>query len=99
MNGMNSVRKILAVEVGENIVYEVGKPLFNTTMLPRAECEPEDCKVKVLEIGEHAPMGPGDVRFYDVHLDNGMVVRVFNMMRVVLSAPMSIVPVQNQLVV
>lgn len=32
----------------------------------------------VLEINEHKPTGEGDKLFYDIHYENGDVVRVFN---------------------
>ncbi len=106
LNGAEKVRKIQAVEIGDDcrvMVYEVGKALSTPALMPKAQYEPNDFEIidgiKVVEIGEHHPRGPGDLWFYEVVLDNGQIVRVFNMTRVVLSAPMNIVPVHQRLVI
>lgn len=71
-------------------------------MLPEAEFDPQGFDrikdIKVTEIGEHEPRGPGDLWFYEVRLDTGQVIRIFNMTRVVLTPPLNIVPVEQRII-
>lgn len=80
---VQAYRKIEQVEAGQ-LVYELGKPLIDKTTGVRG-------LVKVKEIGEHDSRGPGDLWFYDVLFDDGSIHRVFNMTRVQLSKPMTLV--------
>lgn len=90
---MSQGRKIEAVICAdEKITYRVGEPVL--------ECGLQDAAgVKVKEIGQHEPLGPGDCWFYVIMFEDGSQVQVFNMDRVILSKPVSIMPVTQKLIV
>lgn len=52
----------------------------------------------VKKIGEHQPQGPGDCHFYDVVMEDGSRIRVFNMVRVEYSKPMTVTPVRSKII-
>lgn len=74
------VQEIEALECDAGVtVYKVGA--FPT----HKDQEHGDQKVK--EIGQHAPVGPGDVWFYQVIFEDDSGVRVYNMDKVYFGAP------------
>lgn len=77
---MSIGRKVDAIEcAGGEIIYQVGKPCHNGLV--------------VKMIGEHAPAGPGDCWFYDVIMQDESIIRVFNMTRLFLTKPITMVAV------
>lgn len=58
-----------------------GKTRYEVGAIPNAHT------VKVLEIGQHAPQGPGDVWFYQVIFEDQSCVRVYNMTKVYIGKP------------
>lgn len=60
--------------------YEVGQP-------PIVKCNTQFESSDVKEIGQHAPMGPGDVWFYQVIFEDDSCVRVYNMTKLFFGKP------------
>jgi len=90
-----------AIQEIEALEADSGKSIYKVGELPIIDGATHGSQ-KIKEIGQHSPMGPGDVWFYQVIFDDDSGIRVYNMTKVYFGKPKkpsAIVVPENKIIV